>query len=101
MTNIIYKYELKSMEETLHLPINAEVLCVGEQEERLYIWIMQSAALKTDREYRKFKVIPTGQQIELTKEPYIGTVIMYRGRLVWHIFEVDVTYTIRKLEQEQ
>ena len=97
----IYKYDLALTDrQTLQLPAGAEILSVQEQEAWLYehrstpanqrtlqLWALVDT--KAPVTPRHFTIAGTGNP--LTNQVilrHIDTVVMARGSLVWHIFEV-------------
>lgn len=81
----IYKYRINTSESSVDLPEGAEILSVGEQDNRVYLW----ARVDTDKPLvpRRIYVIGTGFSLDLGTEPrYVGTVHMPTG-FVWHIYE--------------
>ena len=87
----ILKYMLsvdKCQSQTL--PYNAKIIHVDSQGDNMYIW----AEVDTQEpmsETRMFSVFGTGHEIpKLTNAEYkhLGTVEMYDGSLIWHVYEV-------------
>jgi hypothetical protein len=80
---IIYKYELKSM---ISMPSGAEILCVKEQRGACMLY----ALIDTENppEIRKFSNVVTGGPMSKLEVKYIGTVMMFGGSYVQHIFEL-------------
>jgi len=82
----IYKYTLDLDIETseFQMPLDAEILCVQNQNNVLCLWVMfdEDQVLTS---IRKFQIYGTGHSIPSFKK-YIGTAQM--GIFVWHVFEV-------------
>jgi len=80
----IYKYEIALSEGTVEVPENHEVLHIGEQNGRLFMWVLVG-----DSYFVKIissLVIGTGWPVEgVSGKGYFGTVQMASG-LVWHVF---------------
>ncbi len=86
--NTIWKYEVCLEDEfTISMPKDAKILSVNTQNETSYLW----AIVNTDNELenRKFKLFGTGQpDLNFDNLEFIGTIICYNDRLVFHLFEV-------------
>lgn len=81
----IFKYELPLDDlVTLELPLGSEVLSVGEQNGKVYLWAKFNSATQF-MEKRKFKIVGTGGEFDDHRLQYIGTV--HERIFVWHIFE--------------
>jgi hypothetical protein len=87
----IYKYPLPSDPlSAINMPMGAKVLCVKTQGgQDICLW----AIVDTDAayEFRRFCVIGTGKSIprsDGTTLKYIDTVLLFGGKLVYHVFEV-------------
>lgn len=86
---IIYKYELEIREnQWVDLPYGAQLLSVGEQNGKLFVWA------RVDRERQGdailFRIYGTGLLFELDPGRFLGTVQMQNG-LVWHVYCADDT----------
>lgn len=85
----VFKYTLEFSDHiVLELPVGAEILHFGIQDDVLRIWALVDPTV--EKEIRKFRLAGTGHPIT---EPdselnFIGTVIMRNGLLVWHLFEI-------------
>ncbi len=84
----IYKYLLtEDYFPEAELPEGAEILSFNKNKDGLCIWAMVDTGNKPV--YRKFRLVATGQQMELNDNcNYIGAVHDYCGGLVFHLFEV-------------
>lgn len=92
----IYKYKLEIIDQqTIELPQYAEILCVGVQQENIYLWALIDTEA-TLNEMRDFEVFGKGNPVYENKEPvvvgqmktdriYLGTCFV--GVFVWHVFE--------------
>lgn len=78
----IYKYDIHVDCNKVYLPKGYEILRVGAQEGKLYLW----ALVDPERECVdvKIDVIGTGWNVPDSIGKYIGTVDV--GSLVWHVF---------------
>lgn len=85
----IYKYDLgESVEVTIMLPPDAKVLSVGNQNNRMVMWV-QLNTLETVVD-RTFYVLGTGwkmDHIDFSKTQFIGTILLDGGSLAYHVFE--------------
>lgn len=84
--NTIWKYTLKSPKTDLELPKGSEVLSVGVQNEEIVLWVKVDPL--QEKESRTFVGFGTGHDIpDALKLSFIGTVMLSKGKLVFHIFE--------------
>lgn len=88
MKKQIYKYKLKTaVNQTLNLPIGAEILCVQMQGENMCLWALVDP--NADIEERIIEIYGTGHPINYDmgiSRKYISTV-QVNQYLVFHIFE--------------
>lgn len=68
------------------IPEGAEILSVHEQEGNICMWVLLDPTAEKER--RSFQVFGTGHVVPDIPMKFIGTVHMYRGELVWHVFEL-------------
>nr|DAQ92116.1 MAG TPA: hypothetical protein [Caudoviricetes sp.] len=102
MNNVIYKYQIENTpEQSIMLPKGAKILSVGTQNGRdVSMWAAVNP--NNELEERRLIVIETGvvrrrikmccgQTEEVTlsfdESRFIGTVLLFEGRYVLHIFE--------------
>lgn len=86
----IYKYRLWPVDHgdkvIIDLPFGAQVLSVGVQSNEPHIWALVNP--KADKLPRKFYIHGTGHPIDsAANKKFVGTVHLYDGGLVFHIFE--------------
>ena len=81
----IYKYEVLPYNTPTLLPDGAEILSIGEQDSRIYIWALVDANIPAKTPH-SIVAYGTGHQIEDAGRAFIGTVQMANG-LVFHFFE--------------
>ena len=86
----IYRYRLDITDVVrLDLPEGADVLSVGPPRDRrdgpLDLWAVVDPA--TETESRTFRVIGTGNPMPDFVGLFIGTVPMFGGSLIFHVFE--------------
>ena len=89
MTHTIYKYPLTQPEGddvVVEMPEGARVLSVQVQRHIPCIWALVDPEKQLEK--RRFRIYGTGQRTSLPDAPYIGTVQLLDGRLVYHLFEV-------------
>lgn len=79
----VYKYHI-TYDGVLQLPIGAEILTVGMQDDRITMWALIDS--DAELEIRVFAVYGTGWQIQEPNVKFISTV--FDGAYVWHLFEV-------------
>jgi len=85
----VYKYPLDIQDEVVvMMPKGARVLSVQVQNGRPCLWAAVDPN-KMTLEERWFRIAGTGYPVEDSIiENYIGTVQMYEGKLVFHVFEI-------------
>jgi hypothetical protein len=80
----VFKYGVEVGENRLSLPVDAEVVHIGEQEGRLNLWALVDT--KAPSETREFVIAGTGWSLDSYGEiEYWGSVQV--GLFVWHAFE--------------
>ena len=82
----IHKFMLPpySCVASINMPAGAHVLSAHEQRGNICIWA--SVNPSSDMRRRVFRIIATGQVIEQGLE-FVGTVLLYNGSEVYHVFE--------------
>ena len=85
----VYKYPLEVNDEvSVNMPKGARVLSVQVQNGRPCLWAAVDPC-ETSQEERRFRIAGTGHPIEDdVVDGFIGTIQMYDGRLVFHVFEI-------------
>jgi hypothetical protein len=86
---VVWKYVLAPVpEQTINIPVGAQLLHVAEQNGQLCLWakVDLSGAVVS----RRFYVAATGYEMPSYVE-HIGTALMQGGDLVFHVFE-DVPF---------
>lgn len=85
----IYKYKVEATDHpNVILPAHAEILSARAIGDDIYIWA------RVDPEQlgiaRQLAIYGTGHPVQLSASQlrFIDTVLMYDGRLVFHVFEV-------------
>lgn len=84
----IYKYPiLIEDEQTVEVPVGSEILSVGVQNDRMFLWAAVDTAVQGTVGV-PILIYATGQEIEADLDDlfFIGTVLLYQGTLVYHIF---------------
>ena len=79
----IYKYDLMVGLNSVDLPLEAEVVHIGEQYGQLQMWVEQDPTRPTRG--RQFNVYGTGHYIYNNNEHHLATVVLYD--FVWHVYE--------------
>ncbi len=89
MPHQIWKYPLKSNVNVseIEMPVRAKILSVGTQHGNICMWAYVDTNEKRTR-VRRFVVCPTGEDIPQNAESFLGTVKLYDGALIFHVFEV-------------
>lgn len=79
----IYKYPIQFGWNGISLPLEAEIVHIGEQYGQLQMWVEQDPNRPMTQ--RQFNVYGTGHPIYNSNEHHLATVIT--GDFVWHIYE--------------
>lgn len=83
---VVYKYKIDPNNTLVELPERAQILSVGAQLDDMFLWaLVDESAEKSVAKH--FCVYGTGHEISHSHLQFIGTVHMYGGDLVFHIFE--------------
>lgn len=81
----IYKYGLEPIpEQTVSLPENAKVLSVQVQQGQLNLWAMVDPKLPCMK--KTIRIYPTGGQLPESPGVFFGTVQLFNGDIVIHVF---------------
>lgn len=80
---VVYKYPLVLGWNSISLPLEAEIVHIGEQNGQLQMWVEQDPSRPVTQ--RQFNVYGTGYPIYNNNEHHLATVIV--GDLVWHVYE--------------
>lgn len=89
MNEVIWKIEIPAHEiSSIEIPHMGEILSVGGQGDSVVIWVKFLEEYKERLDIRHFEVYGTGHSIPGgINRKFIGTVQLYGGSLVFHIFE--------------
>ncbi len=80
----VLKYEIGPGVTLLQLPLGADPLHAGEQNDKMFLWALVDLEM-AKRDYQ-IEVYPTGHDVENGEElHHVGTVQQASG-LVWHVF---------------
>lgn len=83
----VYKYPLVIDDyQKVTLPINAKLLCIKKQNEKLCLWVLIDKE-ETCTEQITIRCAGTGHPIKENVE-YIDSIMMMGGSLVFHFFKV-------------
>ena len=80
---IVYKYPINLGHNNITLPLESEIIHVGEQYGQLHLWVEQY--FNRPFVQREFNVYATGQHIYNNNEMHVSTVMV--GDFVWHVYE--------------
>jgi hypothetical protein len=83
----IWKFEVEP-ECIIEIPAGAQILSVGVQNNDVFMWVMVDPSAPTSR--RKINVYGTGTQLPENPGVFIGTVMLYSGNFVGHVFDAGV-----------
>lgn len=97
----VWKYELSP--DCVHeVPAGGKVLSAAQQGDDINLWILVNP--EANKETRRFRVFPTGIDIEESPESelrFIQTVMLNGGNLVFHVFEEVPVKNIKDLKGVQ
>lgn len=80
----VYKYPIEIVDEQMiEMPENAHALSVQMQRDKLCIWALVNPERKNKK--RRVRIVGTGNDASDVFQ-YLGTVQMFNGNLVWHVF---------------
>ena len=89
MSKTIWRFELKTTDnQTIEMPVNAEILTVQTQNEIPCIWAFVDPT--ETKENRFIEIFGTGHEIsqdENVNRNYLGTYQLNGGSLIFHVFE--------------
>ena len=83
----IWKFEVPVKDKfKISMPKGTQIISFQSQDREAYIW----GIVETDVEFvvRTFVIRGTGHIFKGDPGTYIGTIQMYDGMLVWHLFEI-------------
>lgn len=84
----VYRYELELIDQpVVPMPKGARVLSVSHERDRLECWVLVDPNV-AEVELREFRVVGTGNPAPDDLGEFIGTVMVFGGQLVFHVFEV-------------
>lgn len=83
----VYKYDLKGIrEQSILMPLDAEVLCVQMQNNEPKIWALVDS--ENPNELVNFFIFGTGHEIKIKENlKYIGTFQTQNKIFVFHVFK--------------
>ena len=89
MAKVIFKYPLENKDfQSVEMPRGAQVLCIQNQSESLFIWALVDIGAKPIKRF--FEIFGTGQEMsDCINRKYIGTYPLCKGALVFHCFEIN------------
>lgn len=82
----IYKYPLMLHDESIDMPVGAEILSLQAQIGRPVIWALVDTEQPLHK--RRFRTYGTGNAIHDPDGRYIDTFQTHDGVMVWHVFEI-------------
>ena len=97
----IYKYILNAEVNKIKMPKDSIVLSVHEQGIDICIWVLFDERNEKILKERTFLMVVTGSEYKgynLSKNNYIGTVLVDLGHYVLHVFEMSVANMPKTLE---
>lgn len=86
--HIIYKYQLEnnSGSQIIELPKGAKMLKLDQISNVIYFWVVFDELNIDTLVENEFVLIETGAKFDLHNLQKIGTVILFEGSLVYHVF---------------
>ena len=84
----IWKFELPVEDEvSVEMPRGSRVLSVGVQGVRIFLWALCPTG-RVPKEVRRFAIRGTGHPADgVSRNGFIGTVMLHGDALVFHVFE--------------
>lgn len=84
----IHKYAVPLTDiSDIRMPAGARVICVGVQDGHPFIWARVDSKAPTVE--RRFRLASTGHDLAMGPgAPYLGTVMLHGGALVFHLFDL-------------
>ena len=88
MKKSIWKFQLEVLDmQEVQMPKGAKILTAQAQGDIPCLWAEVDAEEKV-MEIRTIEIIGTGHTVEDANRQYIGTVQLYLGAFIWHIYEL-------------
>lgn len=85
---VIYKYKIETTDsQVIAIPKSGQILTVQIQMGEPCIWVYIDNTDEMAHEPRTIEVFGTGNPIPDGARRYIGTYQLYRGELIFHVFE--------------
>lgn len=94
MEKVIWKYPLELVDtQVLTLPHGSKFLSLLEQNNKPVLYFLVDLNTPKDKSPMHFKIliVKTGQPIlseVLDTAKFLGSVPIFNGRLIWHVYEV-------------
>lgn len=86
MNSTVWKYTIPMQDESdIALPVGAQIIDVREQNDQINMWVWLDPEAPT--ETRHFGVFGTGHPIPAVPLKHLGTAHLFKGQLVFHVFE--------------
>lgn len=91
MTKAVYKFPLPVRDRfCIALPMDAQIVAVQAQNDIPTIWAV--VTIDADTQPYTFEIVATGQPLQRLatgeQRKHLGTVQLYGGSLVFHVFEI-------------
>ena len=88
--SVVWKYDLPVIDDqVVEMPSEAELLYVGSQDplvsDEIQLWALVNPFMPLVQ--RRIFIHGTGHAVHPDGPPYVGTVIVAHGLLVWHVFD--------------
>lgn len=75
----------------LSVPKGSQIISVANQYNRITVYYMFDTEPSVEAEKLIIYIIPTGAEFELTTSyKFLGTILLYDGTLVFHLFQIDL-----------
>ena len=86
MSKSVWKYEIIPSDVIrIEMPVDAKVLFVAAQNNNPFLWA--EVTPEAPIEAREFRAYGTGHILPDDPGHYLGTVMLFKGELVFHIYE--------------
>lgn len=91
MKKEIWKFRLEFGQSTFYVPRGAETLCVKNQRDYNFVWMLVDPS-ESKQEAKTFEVVGTGHSMNelnsTVNRHYIGSTMTSDHNFVWHVFEI-------------
>lgn len=88
--SVIWKYQVHirgdNKPNAIAMPAGATILSAGVQADQIMVWV--KCDLEAKPETRYLQAVMTGEPFDAAAMSFLGTVHLFAGKIVAHVFEV-------------